>query len=92
MLHPDDLLRLARHYGAAMGLTLGAIGRRACNNRLIFEHIKDGRATIRTLERIEAFLRAEWPDSVPWPIDIYPPRGRRAAPKPCTATSGDAAE
>jgi hypothetical protein len=55
---------------------------------LIFEHIKDGRATIRTLERIEAFLRAEWPDSVPWPIDIYPPpRGRRAAP-----TATDAAE
>jgi len=85
MLDPPDLLRLARLYGAAKGISLFTVGRQACggNNR-IFQRLEQGRsANARTLQRLETFFRANWPQNAPWPPDLMPgplTRRRRVSP------------
>jgi hypothetical protein len=88
MLSPIDLLRLARLYAAAEGISFSTLGRRACGNNRIFQRLADGAgANIRSLERVETFFRATWPANAPWPTDIQPGLGdrrrRRAVPVEC---------
>jgi hypothetical protein len=86
MFDPTDLLRLARLYAAAEGVSLHTVGRRACagNNR-VFRRIEEGHgANTRTLSQIETWFRANWPQNAPWPADLTPgplaPRRRRKIP------------
>jgi|SRR5678815_1414785 hypothetical protein len=74
MISPADLLRLARLYAAAEGVSLYTVGRRACggNNR-IFRRIEVGHgANTRTLAQVETWFRANWPQNAPWPVDLAP--------------------
>jgi hypothetical protein len=78
MLSPTDLLRLAQLYATATGVSLSTLGRRACGNNRLFLRLAEGAgANIRTLERVETYFRATWPDNAPWPIDIQPGLGER---------------
>jgi hypothetical protein len=79
MLAPPDLIRLARLYASACGISLSTLGRQACGNNRVFVRLaKGGGANSRTLERIETFFLATWPDNAAWPSDIVPsPRPRR---------------
>ena len=91
MLTPPDLLRLARLYATAEGVSLSTLGRRACGNNRVFLRLVGGQgANIRTLERIETFFRATWPDKAPWPVDIVPglAERRRRQPRPDDAVNG----
>jgi hypothetical protein len=78
MVSPLDLLRLARLYAQADSISLSTLGRRACGNNRVFQRLAAGAgAHSRTLERIETFFRATWPDNAPWPSDIQPGLGER---------------
>ena len=79
MLSPPDLLRLARLYGAAEGIALSTVGRRACggNNRIFYRLEAGHGANTRTLALIETFFRANWPENAPWPADLAPGPLRR---------------
>lgn len=71
MLNRFDLLRLARLHAAANGISLSTLGRRACGNNRVFTRLAaGGGANIRTLEQVETYLRATWPDNASWPGDI----------------------
>lgn len=78
MLTPIDLLRLARLYATAENVSLSTLGKKACGNNRIFLRLANGAgANSRTLERIEIFFRATWPDNVQWPPDILPGLGEK---------------
>jgi hypothetical protein len=80
MLTTPDILRLAHLYGAAKGVALSTIGKRACGNHKIFRRLAQGTgANIHTIERIERFFRDTWPQDAAWPADIVPGPERAAA-------------
>jgi hypothetical protein len=87
MIAPPDLLRLARLYAAAEGVSLYTVGRRACSgNNRIFRRLEEGHgANTRTLAQIETWFRANWPANAPWPADLAPgplsQRRRRKVPE-----------
>ena len=90
MLNPSDLFRLAQLYAAAEGISLSTLGRRACgNNRVLLRLAGGAGANIRTLERIETYFRATWPNAAPWPIDIQPGLGERRRRRPMLAECGE---
>ena len=78
MLSPAEILKLARLYGAAEGVALSTVGRRAANNNKLFRRISEGfGVSTRTLAKLETFFRANWPDNAPWPPDVLPPLRKR---------------
>jgi hypothetical protein len=91
MLTPIDLLILARLYAAATGLSLSTLGKRACGNNRIFLRLAGGSgANVRTLERVETYFRATWPDNASWPEDIRPGLGERRRRRAARAECADA--
>jgi hypothetical protein len=79
MLHPLEILRLARLFSAANGKALSTVGQAACGNPKIFQRLAAGHgATSRTLERIETYFQAEWPENAAWPSDIQNTHRRRS--------------
>jgi hypothetical protein len=73
MLSPDEILHLARIYGAAEGVSLGTVGRRALGNNKIIERIAAGRsANASSLIKLESFFRTHWPTSAAWPAELGP--------------------
>ena len=81
MLTPAQLLLLARAYGAAEGVGLRTIGKRACGNNKALLRLADGRGvTTTTAAAIEHFLRTNWPAGTGWPPGVpNPPRRKRCA-------------
>jgi hypothetical protein len=73
MLSPAEILKLGRIYGAAEGVALSTIGKRALKNGKIFGRISAGRgANSRSLIELETFFRGNWPEGATWPADIVP--------------------
>lgn len=78
MLTPQDALKLARLYAAAENVAVSTVGKRAIGNHHIFKRIAEGHsATARTLQALEIYFRATWPEAAPWPSDIQPGPARR---------------
>jgi hypothetical protein len=81
MLTPPELFRLAQLYATATGISLSTLGRRACGNNRVFLRLASGQgAHYRTLQRVETFFRATWPDNASWPVDIMPGLTERRRP------------
>lgn len=60
----DELLRIARAYAAAHGVTLTTVGRRACNNDKIFSRLARGDGcSSRSLAKAFAWFDEHWPAS-----------------------------
>jgi hypothetical protein len=73
MLSPAEILQLARLYGAAEGVSLVTVGKRALKNNKIFERIAAGRsANASSLIKLESFFRANWPKCAVWPAELGP--------------------
>ena len=90
MLAPLDVLKLARLFGAAEGIAVSTVGKRAIGNHKIFKRIAEGAsANARTLQMLETFFRATWPDNAPWPSDIKPGLELRRQPRPAACTTAE---
>jgi hypothetical protein len=73
MLSPAEILHLARLYGAAEGVSLGTVGRRALKNNKIIARISAGHsANASSLIKLESFFRANWPPATAWPAVLGP--------------------
>jgi hypothetical protein len=90
MLTPLEALKLAQRYAVAEKIAVSTVGKRAIKNHHIFKRIAAGHsATARTLQQLEVFFLAHWPEAAPWPAEIVPgpltSRQRRAvrAPADC---------
>jgi len=76
----DEILILARVYGAHERITLGTVGRRACRNNLVFRRLSDGGgANTRTIAQASDWFAANWPADLPWPSDIRRPEVTQAS-------------
>ena len=84
MLTPLDALKLARLYATAEDIAVSTVGKRAIGNHKIFKRIAEGHsANARTLQQLEVWLRANWPNNAPWPADLAPgPLTRRRTVRP----------
>ncbi len=80
MMTADQLLKLARIYAKATGLSLTTVGARAIkNNDKIFVRLEQGRGcSSRSIERAGKWFAVNWPDGVDWPADIPAPRDAAA--------------
>jgi hypothetical protein len=80
MLTPTEALGLAKIYAAVHRIAVSTVGKRAIGNHKIFGRIAAGHsANARTLQMLEAYFRANWPPTAPWPADIVPgPDNRRS--------------
>ena len=91
MITPEQALELARLYASAKSIAVGTVARHALGtNHKVFGRIEAGHgANARTLQLLETWFRANWPENAPWPPGIQPgPRPRRTRTPPTEAANG----
>jgi hypothetical protein len=71
-----QILLLAQIYAAHMGISLGSISREALggHHRFFAQLANGGNVTIRSIDRVAAWLTDRWPQDLPWPADVPCPR------------------
>lgn len=76
----QHLATCAAAFAAATGITPATIGKRALNDNTFFARIAEGQGfTVRTYDRVVAWMSAEWPADAVWPEHIARPRAEVAA-------------
>jgi hypothetical protein len=72
--HSDELVRLARAYCDATGLSMAMLGHVAAGNRSIFVRIAAGKGChIDSARQASEWLARNWPIAAPWPVGIARP-------------------
>jgi hypothetical protein len=94
MLSTEELLKVARAYAQATGMSLTTIGRWSCNNDKIYKRIAAGgsAALSRSIETAAAWFHNNWPENARWPDEVPRPPGgaTRAAPRRPRSTASKA--
>ena len=80
MCEAESVLLLAQRFAAKRRIQLTTLGRLTVGNASIFVRLREGRITLRTLDRILQHFSDHWPADLDWPADIpRPPKRREAA-------------
>jgi hypothetical protein len=80
MYTADQILTLARAYGAEMNISLATVGVKALKNDKIFRRLAAGKGcSTRSIERAALWFQSHWPDDLPWPRNVPRPRPLDAA-------------
>lgn len=80
MITADQLLDLARVYGAATGVALTTVGRHACDNDKVFTRLEQGRGcNLLSAERAWKWFAENWPPGLSWPASVPRAVSRDAA-------------
>ena len=70
----QHLIMVAQAFEAATGVTMPTIGRRALNDNTILARLAGGQGfTVKTYDRLMAWLSTNWPGDVDWPSDVPRP-------------------
>jgi hypothetical protein len=70
----EDILKLARAYGAVRGIGLHGLSKR-CGHSKRFIRLAAGRGcTPKTAEHVLRWFANSWPTDLPWPDGIARPR------------------
>ncbi len=77
----DQLVQLAKLYGAHNGLRLSTVSTYAARDGKYFGKLEAGAdCTLRSATRLVAWFDEHWPDDLQWPRDIpRPSKSRRVA-------------
>lgn len=70
----QHLIEAAQAYEAATGISMPTIGRRAMNDNTVLARLAAGQGfTVKTYDRLIAWLSENWPDGADWPADVPRP-------------------
>jgi hypothetical protein len=81
MFSVPDLIRLARIYCEATGISAATLGKNSCKNNRVFVRLLEEehpRLLSDTAERASAWLVANWPTELGWPEDVAHPIAEEA--------------
>lgn len=70
----QHLILVAQAFEAATGTTFPTIGRRSLNDNTLLARLAAGQGfTVKTYDRLMAWLSANWPVDAEWPSDVPRP-------------------
>ena len=79
-MYAQNLMRLGGIFAEARGIALASLGTYMVRDACFFDRVRNGRVTVRRVERALQWLSDNWPDGCEWPADIPRPEpsGERA--------------
>lgn len=68
------LIDAAKQFEAATGVSAAGIGKKSVNDNTFFARLSEGQGfTVKTYDRVIAWLSANWPDDAEWPAGVPRP-------------------